>query len=189
VRRWLRGALCAGALLGTMLAGTACSGGRAGAGPAKLVAPSPTRVPAALAGGACQLLDFDVIEAQLGVSFGLAAAATSDATYTCVVQPAAADLPDLSLAVTPTKADATVFKNSVQPKGGAAVGSLGKIAYSVSVPAGGGAGQGIEVTWLSANQRLISLRYRSPNGTAAGDVSALLPKLVGLAKVIDLTNV
>jgi hypothetical protein len=186
LRQWLNGAMCATGLLGTVLAGAGCGADHAGA--ARLVAPAVVRQPAAAAGGACQLLDYDVIQARLGVRFDMAASGNVDATYTCVLQPAKAELPDLSLAVTATQADTATFKNSVTPKGAATVSGLGKIAYSVSVPAGGGAGPGVEVGWLSGNQRLIILRYRSPGATASGDANAILPKVVDLAKAIDLTS-
>jgi hypothetical protein len=149
---------------------------------------SATRPPAALAGGACQLLDYDVVEAELGARFSLAASATNATTFTCELQPAGASEPDLSLAVTATLADETVFRNSVVPKGGTVLTDLGKIGYQVGVPASAGVGPGLEVGWLSANQRLLVLRYHSADGTAAADVNALQPKLVELARKIDLTT-
>jgi hypothetical protein len=155
----------------------------------KAVLPSMDRQPAATAGGACQLLDYDDIQTQLGVRFDIAASGNVDATYTCVLQPAATELPDLSLAVTATQVDTTTFKSSVAPKGGASVSELGKIAYSQSVPAADGAGPALEVGWLSANQRLIVLRYTAADGTAGDDVQALLPKVVDLAKLVDLTGI
>jgi hypothetical protein len=146
-------------------------------------------MPAALAGGACQLLDYDIVEAELGVRFALAASATNAATFTCVLQPAAAGEPDLSLAVTATLADESVFRTSVVPKGATVLSDLGKIGYQVAVPAVAGVGPGLEVGWLSANQRLMVVRYHSADGTAAAGVNALLPKLVELARKIDLTTV
>jgi hypothetical protein len=152
-------------------------------------APSPTRLPAGYAGGACQLLDYDVVDATIGTSFDVAASSDASGAFTCVLQQVAADLPDLSLAVTPTLVDAPVFKTSVIPKKATSVSDLGKAAYSLPVAAGGGAGPGAEVGWLSGNQRLLVLRYRGAPGTAAADVSALLPKLVALAKKIDQASV
>ena len=153
--------------------------------------PSGTRAPqpAALSGGACQLLDYDVVEAAIGVRFAIAASATSRATFTCVLQPdGGADVPDLSLAVTATEADMSVFRSTVVPRGGTTIEDLGKLGYRVGVPASATAGPGVEVGWLSANQRLMVLRYRSATGTAQGDVDALAAKLVDLAKKIDLTT-
>jgi hypothetical protein len=171
-----------------VLAGAGCSrSANADNGPGP--AASATRQPAALAGGACQLLDYDVIDAQLGTRFDVAASAVNGATFTCALRPAGAGEPDLSLAVTATEADQSVFRSTVMPKGSAVIQDLGKVGYQTGVPAAGGAGPGLEVGWLSGNQRLMVLRYRSAGGTAAPDVSALLPKLVQLARKIDMTTV
>jgi hypothetical protein len=167
-----------------------CSGASASAdGGAASPSPTASRWPAALAGGACQLLDYDVIATAIGVQFDVAAAGTTSATFTCVLQQTAASLPDLSLAVTSTQADATIFKTTVVPKGAPPVANLGKVGYSAAIPAAAAAGPGLEIGWLSGNQRLIVLRYHSSSGTAPGDVNALLPKLVDLAKKIDQTSV
>ena len=180
------GALAAGAVL----AASGCSGNaNAVADKAPTTAASTIRPPAALAGGACQLLDYDVVEAELGVRFALAASATNAATFTCVLQPAGADEPDLTLAVTATVADESVFRTSVVPKGATVLSDVGKIGYQIGVPAAAGVGPGLEVGWLSANQRLMLLRYHSAEGSAAADVNALAPKLLELARKIDLTTV
>lgn len=152
-------------------------------------APSPTRWPASIAGGACQLLDFDVIASTLGTSFDVAASSQTGATYTCVLERTAQNLPDLALSVTATQADVNIFKSKVKPKGAATVADLGKSGYSSAVPAGSGAGPGAEVGWLSGNQRIMVLRLRTPADTAASDAAALMPKLVALAKRIDMTTV
>jgi hypothetical protein len=186
------GALAAGIVLAasTVLAASGCSGNaNAVADKAPTSAASATRPPAAVAGGACQLLDYDVVEAELGVRFALAASATNAATFTCVLQPVGADEPDLTLAVTATLADESVFRASVVPKGATVLSTVGKIGYQIGVPTAAGVGPGLEVGWLSANQRLMLLRYHSAEGTAAADVNALQPKLVELARKIDLTTV
>jgi hypothetical protein len=135
------------------------------------------------------LLDYDLIDATIGTSFDVAASSDAGGAFTCVLQQVAADLPDMSLAVTPTLADASVFKATVVPKSAIGVSGLGKAGYTVSVPAGGGAGPGAEVGWLSGNQRLLVLRYHSAPGTAAAEMNALLPKLLTLAKKIDQASV
>ena len=174
-------------LVGALAAG--CSGdANADSGGPTHPSGTQTRQPAALSGGACQLLDYDVIEAITGVRFAVAAAATSAATFTCVLQPDGAGLPDLSLAVTATEADMSVFRSTVIPKGATTIEDLGKVGYRTGVPASAAAGPGVEVGWLSGNQRLMVLRYHSATGTAQGDVDALAPKLVDLAKKIDLTT-
>jgi hypothetical protein len=167
---------------------TGCSGNaNADSGGQPNASATPTRWPAAQSGGACQLLDYDVIEATIGVRFAVAASATSTATFTCVLQPDGAGLPDLTLAVTATEADMSVFHSTVIPKGATTIEDLGKISYRVGVPASATAGPGVEVGWLSSNQRLMVLRFHSATGTAQADVDALAPKLVDLAKKIDLT--
>lgn len=170
------------------------SGGR-GAAPAasggaeQQAAPSPTRWPAGIAGGACRALDFDVIASVLGTSFDVAAASQTGATYTCVLERTGQKLPDLALSVTATQADVGIFKSKVKPKNAATVADLGKSGYSVTVPAGSDAGPGAEVGWLSGNQRIMVLRLRTPADTAAADAAALMPKLIALAKRIDMTTV
>ena len=178
------GALAAAAVLA--LAG--CAGPASGSPRAPRSAnpvPSPTREPAESAGGACLLLSFEQVDTLLGVVFGAAGASTSGDTSTCVLRKVETPLPDLSLSVSPTLADPTVFKASVAPKGSSAVPDLGKVAYSRPVPAASGAGPGAEVGWLSGNQRLMVLHYRSAPGTPADDPTALLSKLADLAKKVD----
>jgi hypothetical protein len=172
-----------------LLGAAACGRPAAGADRKPEPTPSPTRWPAATAGGACQLLDFDQIAATVGTTFEVAAASQTGATYTCVLEQTRANLPDLSLSVTSTQADVGIFKSTVMPSGAASVADLGKSGYSATVPAAAGAGPGVEVGWLSGNQRLITLRLRTTPGTPAADTTALLPKLVTLAKQIDMTTV
>lgn len=147
--------------------------------------PAPTRFPAALAGGACQLLDYTVIKTAIAIDFDVAAASESAGTASCVLESVGASLPDLTLSVTPSKISADVFASTVMPKGATAAGGLGKRAYWVPVVAAGTAGPGIEVGWLSGNQRLMLLRLRSAAGTQAAEVAPLAPRLVALAKTID----
>jgi hypothetical protein len=175
--------------VGALLAAAGC-GGLAGAAATSSNPPGApaSRQPAALAGGACQLVDYDVVAAAIGTNFAVAASGTNGATFTCVLEPSQGSLPDLSLAVTATAADPYVFRSSVVPKGATVIEDLGKVGYRLPVAAGGGAGPGLEVGWLSANQRLMVLRYRTPGGTAGSDLDALVPKLVDLAKKIDMTT-
>jgi hypothetical protein len=125
------------------------------------------------------------VAAALAVDFGVAGASNTAETYTCVLRKVETALPDLSLSVSPTLADATVFKVSVAPKGSAVIGDLGKVGYSRTVPAATGTGPGAEVGWLSSNQRLMTLRFRTAPGTPVGDAAALVPKLVDLARKVD----
>jgi len=192
LHRRIAHAVPATALAALLTAGCAGTGpGTAGA-TARPSGPlaSPTRYPAAVAGGACQLVDYDVITADTGAVFDVAAADQVNETYTCVLQRQGASLPDLSLSVTSVQdLDPTTFKAKVQPKTATAVPDLGKLGYSVVRPATGGAGPAVEVGWLSGNQRLIVLRLRTAAGTGQDQARDLVPKLVVLARTIDVTSV
>jgi hypothetical protein len=162
--------------------------GQAGGGSAGSVA-APTGAPARPAGGACYLLDFADIDQTLGVRFDVAAASRSKDTYTCVVRPALTDQPDLSLSVTATTADASVFKDTVAPDGASAVAGLGKVGYRAALKAGAGKGPAVEVGWLSGDGRLLTLRFTLAVGQAATAAQAAAPKVVALAKKIDISRV
>src|SRR5947209_8446835 len=179
------GRVCRIAVAGTLLlAGTGCTGPAAGARPRLTAHPAatPSRQPAEAAGGACLLLSFEQVAAAIGMGFGVSAASNSGDTYTCVLRGVDTALPDLALSVSPTLADPGVFSRAVVPKGSTNVADLGKAGYRRSLPAAGGAGPAVEVGWLSGNQRLLVLRYRTPPGTAPAAADAVLPRLVALAK-------
>jgi hypothetical protein len=156
-------------------------------------APTPETSPeprvAAVAGGACQLMDFEVIEESIGVTFEVSAAAQQEATYTCVLQKATSSLPDLLLIVTPTAVDTPMFRNDVMPAGATLVTGLGKVGYRAVGGAGAGRGPIAEVSWLSGNNRLMTLRYTSVAGTTPADANDVAVKLVELAKKIDQIGV
>ncbi|MGY0232386.1 hypothetical protein [Longispora urticae] len=148
-------------------------------------APASAAQPAAAAGGACGLLDYDVVATALGERFQVAVAGGTAPASTCVLKQVDSRFPDLTLAVAPTKADAKVFTSTVTPKGSAAVTGLGKAAYSRTLPPDGAGGHTVEVGWLSANNRLLTVRYTLPAGGDAAAAGALAPKLTDLAKQID----
>lgn len=150
----------------------------------------PSRVPAAAAGGVCQLLDYAVVEQLLGLTFEVAAGGQQEATQTCVLQRTGTTVPDLALAVTPSNADATIFKSSVMPKGAAAVGGLGKAGYQAAVnpPPNSGRGPGVEIGWLAANKRILVLRATLAPDATPQSAQELGPKLVELAKKVDQTT-
>jgi len=172
--------------LALLLAG-GCSAAASGAAgrPAATVSATSSPPPAEAAGGACLLLNFEQVATALGVRFEVSAASNMGETYTCVLRRVPVALPDLALSVSPTLADPKVFASTVLPKGATVVPDLGKTGYSRNVPATGGAGPVAEAGWLSGNQRLMILRYRSPVGTPDDQVAAVLPKLVALAKKVD----
>jgi hypothetical protein len=152
-------------------------------------APVVPDIPAAAAGGVCQLLDYVLIERIVGIKFDIAAARKVDKTYSCAVQAMGAPRPDLVLSVTVTQAEADVFREELIPEGGAAVKGLGKAAYRQIRGAGGSAGPGVEVGWLTADARLIILRYTFAPGEPKSAADALAPKLIALAKEINQTSV
>jgi hypothetical protein len=152
--------------------------------------PAPVRTtwPASVAGGACRLLDYAAIEKAVGVRFDVAAARHQGKTETCVVQAEAQSLPDLSLAVTVTTADVQIFRDEVVPADSSAVKGLGAAAYKVTLAPTKSAGAVVEVGWLSKSKRLMTLRYTTAAGGDKKSATALTPKLVALAKQVDLTK-
>lgn len=190
-RRALVAAVLAGALAGCQAADantgagtptpTATSSAPPSAGP-----PSP----AALAGGACLLMDFPAVHQDLGVAFTVAAAADTSGSYTCLLRTATADLPDLVLAITATDLSAAEFASDVQPKGATKVTNLGKVGYVEQLPAASDTGPAIEIGWLSGNDRLIMLRYTSPTGTDPTALSSsMTTPMITLARHVDTTTV
>ncbi len=157
------------------------------------IAPSdvaPSGPPAAAAaGGACLLLDFNVINAALGSTFSVAAAATSSATYTCDVQTMDAGYPDLTLTVTATDLLPLDFTATVAPAGSTSVPKLGKIGYALEIAATTKLGPAIEIGWLSGNDRLILMRYTFPKSATAAAATALKSKMITLAQAVDGTTV
>lgn len=156
--------------------------------PAPTPSPSAAVTPASAEGGACHLLDYAEIEQALGVRFDVAAATRSKDTFTCVAQPALGG-PDLSLSVTATTADVSVFKDVVTPDGSTVVAGLGKSGYRTTLKAGDGHGPRIEVGWLSGDGRLLILRFTLAAGANTAAAEAATPKLVTLAKTIDVARV
>jgi hypothetical protein len=150
--------------------------------------PMATQWPASVAGGACQLLDYATVEAAIKVRFDVAAASQQGKTFTCVVQHSDASRPDLMLAVTATTADPAVFRSTMVPDKAQSVSGLGKAAYKVRIAAGKTQGPGVEVGWLSADKRLISLRFTFPPGADQAEVDAMSTGLVNLAKKVDKTK-
>lgn len=156
---------------------------------ARAVTPKPPPAPVAEAGGACQLLDYDMIKKAVGVDLGVAAAGKQGETYTCAVQPAGESYPDLVLAVTATTADEKVFTGTVQPVNAVAVPGVGRAAFAVQIVSTGDAGPGVEIGWLAGNGRLLVLRYRLALAATPDQVDALPPKMIELARAIDRSSV
>lgn len=169
-------------------------------GPAKKVEPktqtaavparADDRSPAAASGGACQLLDFFAVQQLLGVQFEVAAAATKEATSTCVLQRSGASYPDLTLAVTPATVNAAAFRSAATPPGSTELTGVGLAAYQLVRPAAAaadpaGPGAAIEIGWLAGTNLLFVVRYRLPAAEAPEAAEQLVPKVVELAKFLD----
>jgi hypothetical protein len=157
--------------------------------PASVSASTAPPTPAALAGGACLLLDFNTVAKHLGTTFTVSAAADTSGTFSCVLQQSSASYPRLTLSITATDLSPADFTADVKPKDATSVAELGKTAYEEQVSATKSAGPVIEVGWLSGNDRLIVFRYAFPAGTSAAVSKALAPKMVSLAKIVDQTTV
>jgi hypothetical protein len=145
-------------------------------------------LPAAAAGGACQLLDYDNIARLLRVRFDVAAAGKQGQTSTCVVRRSGETLPDLVLTVSPTTADPAVFRAEMAPKGAPAVKSLGTAGYQSTARAAPGQGPAAEVGWLSGDKRLLVLRYTLPAGAPAARAKEAGGRLAALARTIDFNR-
>jgi hypothetical protein len=149
---------------------------------------TPPAAPAAAAGGACQLLEFPVVNAKLGLDLAVAAAASQENTFTCVLQPRATSTPDLVLAVSATTIGVDIYTSAIQPQGATPVPGLGAAAFERPIPAADGTGPGAEVGWLAGNRRIIQLSVHLAPGAPDAKAAELRPKLVGLAKLIDLSS-
>lgn len=177
--------------LSTVLAGSLLTGcGEDGAERAEIPPPRVVDLPASVAGGACQLLDYPVIEETTGVRFDVSAAGTHSGSQTCVLRSETAERPELALSVSKTKTsvDAALFKEEMVPGGGKAVSGLGKAAYRATLAPADDHGAGVEVGWLSSDGRLLSLRYVFPAGEDRATADAFAAKVVELAKTIDTSR-
>ena len=147
--------------------------------------PAPHVRPAALAGGACRLIEFETLDKLLGQHYSIAASAKKDTTNTCVVRTETAPVPEVAVSVTPSKADVAVFNDVVKPKGATAVAGVGRIAYQLVTPGKAPNGPLLEIGWLTGDSRLLFLRWTLPAGA---DSVAAVPKLIALAKELDKSS-
>lgn len=163
--------------------------GTAGCGREAVADPGPEIIqrswPAAMAGGACALLDYAAVESAIGTRFEASAAATSAETGTCALTVRDSTYPDLVLAITPSEVDKFSFATAMAPLGSATVPKLGQAAYRIVVPARDDAGPQVEIGWLSANRRLMVLRYTFPPEAAPADANGLVGKMIELATALD----
>jgi hypothetical protein len=138
-------------------------------------------------GRLCPLLDFDIVEHNLGVRFDTAAGGQKDETLTCAVTMSGHPYPILSVAAASTTADTLIFEAIVVPSGATGLQGVGVIAYQLKLAPVQGSGPGLEIGWLSASHKLVVLRYVFADGAGDADVAAFLPKLAAFATVTDTT--
>ncbi|GAA1606045.1 hypothetical protein [Actinoplanes couchii] len=145
--------------------------------------------PAAAAGGACILWDWDLIEQTIGFRFDVAAADQLDDTSSCVVQKLGEPWPDLSLSVVETtKANAEVFMAERMPAKAVKLKGLGRAGYRTYVQPAGEHGISTEIGWLSEAKQVQTLRLTFPKGTPAAQVKTSDAGLLNLAKALSTTN-
>ncbi|MEU4156720.1 hypothetical protein [Actinoplanes sp. NPDC026670] len=176
-----------------LFAVSGCSGGSADED-ATIVTPAApaedlAELPAASAGGACILWDYDFIEQMIGIRFAVAAADQIEDTSTCVVQTLSAPWPDLALSVVETtKANATIFLDTRMPEKATKLTGLGRAGYRLDSKATGGHGPTVEIGWLSEARQLQTLRFTFAKDATAADVKDMDKKLLELAKALSTTN-
>jgi hypothetical protein len=183
VRRVLALALTVGLALTGGGCSTLESAADPGASPSKLAFDWP----AGASGAACELLEYGQVARELGVTFDTAGGAHIADTYTCALTQKIHDYPFLTLALSATTADDLIFTISVAPSGSTAVKGLGRAAYLLQLPAVDNHGPAIEYGWLSARPRLGIVRYTFGADATDADVTAMIPKLLTLAKRIEAT--
>jgi hypothetical protein len=145
--------------------------------------------PAASAGGACILWDYNFIEQMIGIRFAVAAADQVEDTSTCVVQTLSAAWPDLALSVVETTtANATIFLDTRMPEKATKLTGLGRAGYRLNTKASGGHGPTVEIGWLSEARQLQTLRFTFAKDATNADVKDMNAKLLELAKALSTTN-
>ncbi|PRY24624.1 hypothetical protein [Pseudosporangium ferrugineum] len=145
--------------------------------------------PAASAGGACILWDYQFIKEKIGVEFSIAASDQAEKTSTCVVQTASAEWPYLALSVVEsTKADADLFLEAVMPAKATKLKGLGKAGYRLVSKPANGHGPSIEIGWLSGAEQLQTLRFTFAEGAPPADVKKMQTSLLSLARAMNTTD-
>jgi hypothetical protein len=152
--------------------------------PAELV-----QQPAASAGGACILWDYDFIKETIGVAFDVAASNQVDNTSTCVVQTVAGNWPDLAISVVEsTKASPKQFTADMMPAKATKLKGLGRAGYRLNTAATKGHGPVVEIGWLSEAKQLQTLRFTFAEKPEPDAVTTMNADLLTLAKAMDTTE-
>jgi hypothetical protein len=141
-------------------------------------------------GRACQAIEFDTVEAALGVRFETSSAARVDQTWSCVLGLPDRSFPDLTVTLSETSANEVIIRASSWPSGATTVDGLGRIAYQLALPPsigqdGAPSGPGLRIGWLSAAPQLMMLRFTWPADATAEQIAALTPALLDLARGIE----
>ncbi len=141
-------------------------------------------------GRACQAVEFDAVEAVLGVRFETATAARVQESSSCVLGIAGRSFPDLTVVISPSAADVVIFRASIWPSGATTVEGLGRSAYQLTLPPvtgqdGAPSGPGLRIGWLSAAPQLMMLRYTWAAEATPDEIAALTPRIVELAMAIE----
>ncbi|THV42659.1 hypothetical protein [Glycomyces buryatensis] len=146
------------------------------------------------AGGACTLIDGDLLDSVTGEHFRFASGGPepdgeeedAPAQLSCAVQTGEAAYPDLTTFIAPTDASADVYKDE-EPGDSEEIEDLGDAAYWIVHTEDTGAGPALELGWL-ADGNMFEMRYTTPEGTEAGTVEELVPGFTDLAKSINQAN-
>jgi hypothetical protein len=177
-----------GAVVLLTLAGAGCNN-RTKLDTAPLPAIQQVEQPAASAGGACILWDYDFIKEKLGVTFDVAASDQIDDTSICVVQTVEAQWPDLSISIVEsTQATAKQFLDDLKPAKSTTLKGLGQAGYRLNSPPSAGHGPVVEIGWLSQAKQLQTLRFTFATTAQSADVTTMNNNLFELAKAMDTTT-
>lgn len=141
-------------------------------------------------GRACQAVEFDAVEAALGVRFETATAARVQESSSCVLSVEGRSFPDLTVVISPSTADEVIFRASIWPAGATTLEGLGRTAYQLTLPPvagqdGAPSGPGLRIGWLSAAPQLMMLRYTWAAEATPDEIAALTPRIVALAMSIE----
>lgn len=167
--------------------GTAPAATGTGVGPASPTAgPQADRRPAAASGGVCEQLTFETVRRAVGTDFDVAASSGTAATsQSCVLQRVDARVPDLVLTVTPAPGvTPAVFQESYVPARGTPRSGVGRAAYSAVMNSASAAPR-VELGWLSARGRVMTLTYTLGPEDDASRTGTFLGRLAVLAGAVD----
>ncbi|MEU5153259.1 hypothetical protein [Glycomyces sp. NPDC021274] len=155
-------------------------------------APAPTEpveLDLADAGGACPLIDGELLNSITGLHFRFASGGPGEeagddapAQTSCAVQTGEAAYPDLTYYVIPVEATVDVYKEELAD-GTEEIDGLGEAAYWIVHTEDTGAGPALEMGWYDAGT-IFEMRYTTPVGTDPAVVNDLVAGFTELAQGI-----